>query len=299
MLQIKPTPFGAEISGIDLAQPADQATQRALLDAFNEYGLVIFHDQKLTKKELVAASLSFGELEIHPLTNAIDKEVPEILVISTRGTMGDVAPENKEELVGRIDWHTDLAYVPVPNRGALIYGVENPPEGGMTGFIDRQATYAALSDDMKRKIEGLSVIQSWRYAQESISKNPSFRTDEGAKMLALDKFPDLAAPLVYAHPANGRKILNVTPMWSSGIVEMPGEEGRKLLDELIRHSLQPQFIYWHKYKAGDAVLWDNWRQMHAASGTKGRHKRLMWRTTFKGSVEFGRPMTKGARPAAA
>jgi len=294
MLQLKQTPFGAEISGVDLSRPAAPELSRALMDAYNEYGLVVIRDQTLTKQQLVEASRSFGELEIHPLANAIDKEVPEILIISTHGTMGDVTPGGEDELVGKIDWHTDLAYVPVPNRGALIYGVELPPEGGMTGFIDRQATYAALPEDLKGRLEGLTVIQSWRYAQEGIAKNPSFRTDEGAKMLALDKFPDLAAPLVYPHPVNGYKVLNVPPMWSSGIVELPGTDGRALLDELIRHSLQPQFIYWHRYQPGDAVLWDNWRQMHAASGTKGRHRRLMWRTTFKGSVEFGRPLARAA-----
>jgi len=298
-MELRPTSFGVEVLGIDLSQSLDSATSLKLREAFDEYGVVLVRDQKLTKQQLVAASRSFGELEIHPLTNAIDKDAPEILVISTHGTKGDVAPDINDDFVGKIEWHTDLAYVPVPNRGALIYGVELPPEGGMTGFVDRQATYAALPNDLKQRIEGLSVILSWRYAQEGIAKNPSFRTDEGAKMLALDKFEDLAAPLVYAHPANGRKVLNVPPQWSSGILEMPGAEGRKLLDELIAHSLQEKFVYWHKYAPGDAVLWDNWRQMHAASGTKGKYRRLMWRTTFKGSVEFGRRLTQGSRTAAA
>jgi taurine dioxygenase len=298
MLQLKPTHFGVEVSGVDLREPLDATTQQALRDAYDEYGIVVFHDQTLTKQQLVTASCTFGELEIHPLSNAIDKEVPEILVVSTHGVMGDVEPENDEYLVGKIDWHTDHTYIPVPNRGALMYAVQIPPEGGMTGFVDRQATYAALPYATKERIANLSVIMSWRYAQEGISKNPSFRTDEGAKMLALDKFPDLAQPLVYAHPVNGRKVLNVPPMWSAGIVEMPGAEGRKLLDELIQHSLQPQFVYWHQYRPGDAVMWDNWRQMHAAQGTKGKYRRLMWRTTFTGTVQLGRPLESGARTAA-
>jgi len=88
-------------------------------------------------------------------------------------------------------------------------------------------------------------------------------------------------------------------MWSSGIVELPGEEGRTLLEELVAHSLQDRFVYWHQYKPGDAVMWDNWRQMHAASGTKGKYRRLMWRTTFTGTVQFGRPLQDGIRPPAA
>ena len=107
MLHFNPTHFGVEVSGIDLSRPLDATTQQALRDAYNEYGVVVFHDQKLTKQQLVEASRAFGDLEIHPLANAIDKEIPEITVISTRGVMGDVEPENDDDLVGKIKWHMD------------------------------------------------------------------------------------------------------------------------------------------------------------------------------------------------
>jgi taurine dioxygenase len=289
---------GVVVEGLDLSRPLTPELKAELGALFDAEGLLVLKDQTLTKRQLVDATYAFGEPEIHPLANAIDREVPEILVISTHGRDGDVAPADPDELVGRIDWHTDLAYVPVPNRGALIYGVVLPAEGGMTGFIDRQRTYAALPDRLKQRIEGLHVIQSWRYAQESIAKNPSFRTDEGAKMLELDRFPDLAHPLVYPHPVNGGKVLNVPPMWSSGIVELPGAEGRGLLDELIAHSLQERFVYWHRYAPGDLAIWDNWRMMHAASGTRGAHRRLMHRTTIKGSLAFGEPLDAAEMAAA-
>lgn len=281
---------GVVVSSIDLGQPLTPEDRAQLNDLLNQHGLLVLKQQSLSKQQLVAASYNFGELEIHPHTNSIDREVPEILVISTRGRDGDVIPESDEEVVGRIEWHTDLAYMTVPNHAALLYGIEVPPEGGMTGFIDRQKTYATLPQEMKKRIEGLTVNQSWRYAQESIAKSPGFRSDEGAKMLALDRFPDLGYPLVYAHPVTGTKVLNVPPMWAAAIVEMPGAEGRALLDELITHSLQDEFIYWHAYEPGDLVIWDNWRMMHAASGTKGRYRRLMYRTTIKGHIEFGQPL---------
>lgn len=290
---------GVVLSGVDVARPLDTAQQAELRRFFDEEGLVVLPGQTLNKQQLVAATFVLGEPEIHPLKNAIDRHVPEILVISTHGRDGDVAPDNEDSLIGQIDWHTDLGYMTVPNRGALIYGIHLPPEGGMTGFIDRQRTYEALPDALKQRIEGLTVIQSWRHAQESIAKNPSFRTDEGAKMLELDRFPDLGYPLVYAHPVNGRKVLNVTPMWASGIAGMSVKEGRGLLDELIAHSLQKQFIYWHSYHAGDLVIWDNWRMMHAASGTRGRHRRLMHRTTIKGDVTFGTVLDPAHAAAAA
>lgn len=290
---------GVILDGIDLSRPLGEQERAHLRRLFDDEGLLLLRGQALTKQQLVAATYALGEPEIHPLKNAIDREAPEILILSTHGRDGDVPPEDDEAFVGLIDWHTDLGYMTVPNRGALLYGVHLPPEGGMTGFIDRQRTYAALPASLKERATGLTVIQSWRYAQEGIARNPAFRTDEGAQMLELDRFPDLAYPLVYEHPVTGALILNVPPMWASGIVEMPGAEGRALLDELIAHSLQEKFIYWHRYEPGHLVIWDNWRMMHAASGTKGRHRRLMYRTTIKGDVELGQVLDPAHAMAAA
>lgn len=289
---------GVELSDIDITRPLSAEARREVADLFNEHGLLLFRDQPMMKKALVDATHIFGEPDLHPLGNIHDPEIPEVTVISTHGTHGDVIPENEDEIIGRIDWHTDQAYVTNPNRGGVMYSVEIPPEGGMTGFIDMQKTYAALSAEMKRRLEGLSVIQSWRHAQESIARNPSFRTDEGAKMLELDRFPDLACPLVAAHPVTGRKHLHVPPMWSSAIVEMPGQDGDALLAELIRHTLSPKFIYWHSYRPGDVVAWDNWRMIHAASGTEGRYRRIMHRTIIKGGPDLAVPLDPEEKRAA-
>ncbi len=128
---------------------------------FDDKGLVVFRDQNLTKRQMVSATYIFGKPEIQPLTNARDPDVPEIMILSTRGCRSDVIPETDEEVLGKVDWHTDLAYVATPNRGALQCCVEIPQEGGRTGFIDRQKTYEALPNSLKKRIEGLSVIQSW------------------------------------------------------------------------------------------------------------------------------------------
>jgi taurine dioxygenase len=281
---------GVIIESVELSAPLGPPVAAELRTLLDQEGLLLLKGQSLTKQQLVEVTHIFGEPEIHPLVNAIDRDNPEILIISTHGRDGDVIPHDPDELVGCIDWHTDLAYTPAPNRGGLLYGVILPAKGGMTGFIDRQRTYEAIPESLKPRLEGLHVVQSWRYAQEGIAKNPSFRTDEGAKMLELDRFPDLAQPLVYSHPVTGQKVLNVPPMWSSAIVELPGADGRKLLDELIAHSLQDQFIYWHRYDPGDLVIWDNWRMMHAASGTPGAYERLMYRTTIAGGPAFGAPL---------
>ena len=289
MLETRPlSPAGGvEIAAFDLGAEASPETRDELAALFNLHGLLLFRRQNMTKLGLVAASRIFGEPEVHLLGQNNDREVPEVAVVSTRGRNGDVEPESDDELIGRIEWHTDQAYTTTPNRATMMWAVELPPEGGLTGFVDRQKVYEAMPAQMKERIEGLHVVQSWRKAQQDIAKNPNYRTDEGAKMLALDRFPDLAYELVQEHPVTGRKVVHAPPMWSSGIVELPGEAGLILLEEIFAFSLQPRFVHWQQYQPGDVVLWDNWRFMHAASGTKGRYVRRMYRTVLKGGPVFG------------
>lgn len=288
-------PCGAEVTGIDVTVPLAPEVAQQMRDWLLQHGVLILRGQDLSKQQQVEFSRVFGKLAIHPLAHQVDSEVPELLVLDSHGKAGDMVPDDPEEISAAIDWHTDLAYVTKPNYAGLLHGKILPPEDGLTGFIDRQATYDALPADLKRRIEGKTVVQSWRHSQETISKNPAFRSDEGAKVLNLDLFPDLGFPLALTHPISGHKVLNVSNMWSSEIVELPGEEGQALLRQLLAHTTQEKFIYWHSHRMGDVVIWDNYRMAHAASGTKGKYRRQLYRTTIEGEVELGsRPLDANA-----
>jgi taurine dioxygenase len=292
---------GVEVEGVDLSRPRSTEEDRALMGLYDEHGLVVFRDQKLTRRQLVDAGAPFGGTMLDPPATVPDPDVHGIVVISTRGTTGDVVPEDKEALVGDLEWHTDQGYVPNPNRGKILYGVKIPEEGGMTGFIDNQLTYQALSPEMKRRLEGLHVIQSWDRAEAYLARNRGYRIG-GDKEMVVGRFKDMIYPLVYAHPKSGRKVLNIIPLYDAGIVEIPNEEGDALLQELLDHVLQPRFQYWHQYRVGDAVLWDNWRSLHAASGTKGKYVRTLWSIVIDSGPDLGRPMPEGMKkrvPAAA
>src|SRR6202008_652092 len=133
----------------------------------------------------------------------------------SRGVHGEFEPE-PDEIVGKVDWHTDGAYVSRPNRGGIMAPVEIPPEGGMTGFIDMKRLYDELSDELKAKVEGLSIILSWALAHETIRMNPTFRLDEtGADP---NRFPRMLGRAVRPHPRYGAKCLHVPPFWSEGFL---------------------------------------------------------------------------------
>jgi taurine dioxygenase len=284
---------GVAVEGVNLAAARSAQEDRELAGLYDTYGLVVFRDQKLTKRQLLEATYPFGGPMIDVPAIVPDPEVPGITIISTRGPDGNVVPEDPNALVGDLEWHTDQGYVPVPNRGKYLYALEVPEEGGMTGFIDGQLTYDALSDAMKARIENLHVIQSWNRAEEYLARNRAYRI-EGEKAMAYDKFPPVVYPMVIRHPLNGKKLLNVPPMWSAGVVEMPGAAGMALIEELVAHITQPQFQYWHRYRVGDALIWDNWRFLHAASGTPGRYVRTLWSIVIMGGPAFGRLLAQAA-----
>jgi taurine dioxygenase len=284
---------GVEVDGVDLTAPRTAEEDRALLALFNEHGLVVFRGQKLTKRQLVEAGAPFGGTMLNVPVPAAEPETPAVSVLSNRGADGDIVPEDPDKLYGAAGWHTDQGYVVAPNRGKILYGVQVPEEGGMTGFIDGQTTYAALSDHLRSRIEGLHVVQSWDHLRPEASDERKYRRD-GEKELTRGRFADVLYPIVYPHPFTGAKVLNFPPMWAARIAEMPGPEGEAVARAIVEHITQTKFQYWHRYRLGDAVLWDNWRFLHAASGTPGRYARTVWSIALQSGPMIGRALATAA-----
>lgn len=287
---------GVSVEGVDFTRPVPADVSAELMRLYDEEGLLVVRDQTLTEPQLLAATEPFGGSEVHVATGDMDSAFPGVSVISTRGNKGHVTPEQQDAIVGDIDFHTDQAYVIAPNRGKLLYAVAVPEEGGKTGFIDGALTYAALPDDLKDRIKGLYVIQSWAHAREIIHRNRGYRHNNET-VLADDRFPDTAYRLVHEHPKTGRRVLNLPQQWACGIVELPGAEGKALMDQLFAHLLQPQFAYWHDYRPGDLVAWDNWRFLHAAGGTPRGYVRTMWSVVIRGGPSFGRVLDESGAAA--
>lgn len=284
---------GLRLSGVDLGGQVDDATTTEIMRLYNEHGLLIFADQKLGKRQLVEAGRFFGGTDLRPPADPGDPEMPGMSIISTRGYDGSLTPDENERIVGDIDWHTDQTYTVNPNRGKLLYAVDVPEEGGNTGFLDGHLAYDSLSAALKARIEGLHAILSWDHAQNTIARNRAYRP-EGESQLAVGRFSDIAYPIALPHPITGRKSLYVPPLWAAGIVEIPGQEGRDLLDELIAHATQPRLAYWHAYTRGDVAVWDNWRFLHAAGGTPRHFVRTLWSVVIQGGPVMGRALAAAA-----
>lgn len=297
-LTVKPLSkaVGVIVSGIDASRPQDDATRKELRDLYSEYGLLLFRDQQLTPEQHIAFSRIFSELDIHPFEQVRLEGYPEIIELSNR--RNPVPPDQQEQVIGKIPWHSDLTYTVKPCRGAVLLARAIPEAGGETGFVDTAAAYDSLSEEMKQRIDRLELQHSNRQIVQSAVKvgretpqpNAGNSGDDYETKVETDPaaFPDIIHPIVATHPETGRKALNVSPAFARFIVGMAEEESRALLDELIAHATSSRFAYVHSWRLGDMIIWDNWRTLHMATGHKAKYLREMHRTTLSAEYDMGR-----------
>jgi taurine dioxygenase/alpha-ketoglutarate-dependent 2,4-dichlorophenoxyacetate dioxygenase len=83
--------------------------------------------------------------------------------------------------------------------------------------------------------------------------------------------------------ARGRRSLYITANAGNEISGMSLEEGRALHAQLIEYIARPEFCYFHTWKKGDLVVWDNRTTLHKAERyDMTRYRRVLRRTTVAG-----------------
>jgi alpha-ketoglutarate-dependent taurine dioxygenase len=273
---------GAEIC-FDLAQDIDDPTFREIEAIFHDNIVVVFRGQQLTNERHIEFSSRFGELEIHIVKKYLCRGFPEILLISN---IRDEAGEHIGLADAGFTWHTDTSYRRRPSRCSLLYAKEVPHRDGEplgdTVFANTIAAYQALPESMKQRIDGLKAIHRYS-ARRRVADSP--RPKLTAEQLA--ETPDISHPIVRTHPYTGRKSLYVTAGECVGIEGMPEDEAVDLIAELDAHCVRPEFLYRHKWRVGDLLMWDNATSMHLAICDYALpQRRLMHRTTVIGTVPF-------------
>jgi alpha-ketoglutarate-dependent 2,4-dichlorophenoxyacetate dioxygenase len=268
---------GVVIGGVDLSQPVSPALKDRILAAFRDHHVVVFRDQTLTREQQFAFSASFGEVEPHGGRASIGKRYGVAHVISNLGADGKPVDRSSSP-VSNYRWHTDKAYYAVPPMLTTLYAVELPSEGGDTEFANTAMGYAALPPETKRRIAELRVVFRWGASLGDTG-------DGSASQAALRERPPVDHPLVRTHPETGAKALYLGNH-SSHIRGLPGAEGKALLDALLEHATQRQFVYRHRWRIGDLVMWDNRCLLHRALANyeMGRERRILHRTVVKGTV---------------
>jgi alpha-ketoglutarate-dependent 2,4-dichlorophenoxyacetate dioxygenase len=268
--------FVGEIIGLDTAVPPSQETVAAFESAMAEFAVCVIREASLRDEDHIRFSRAFGPLELPP--GGGKRIAPEIYDVGNLTAEGEIRPFNPDgpQPVDFERFHTDSPFNSLPTKWSFLLGHEVPPEGANTEFVDLRAVYEDLPAALQNRIEGLVVEHDMFRA---LQRTGVTLADENLRR----NFPAMSHPLV-RQSASGRKTLYLG--WhATGIEGWSDEEARNLLDELFATATQPRYIYSHRWRKGDMVVWDNRCTMHSATAfERYRYRRDMRRTTIN---EYG------------
>jgi taurine dioxygenase len=263
------------VEGVDLTETPDRALFASLHQALMDHQVLCIRGQTVGPAEFLATIGLFGEPQVRPWIPHVPG-FPAVTTLSSedRDTKGD-----GRRLVAGATWHTDDSFMAAPSALTALHGVMVPETGGDTEFANLYDAYDALSDDMKHRLEGMRAVHMMKPARDDIGRTRSMSREDQAKQIPSTH------PVVRTHPETGRRSLYVSRNRMDHIVGMDRAEGHRLIDELTAHAIQPQFVYRHKWRTGDLVIWDNRCLLHKANGDYPEgSRRFMRRIIVMGDV---------------
>jgi len=270
--------FAAEIGDLDLSRPVSETDLDAVKQAFWRYAVLIFPDQDLTPAMHVAFARHFGPVESDRVLDTkvtphrLAPEFADISNLATDGRIWDGDSRQRAYKAGNRLWHTDSSFKYRPGLASLLYSSTIAPVGGHTEFADQRAAYDALPDAIKARLEGLVAEHSIATSRRK-SGFAEFNADESKRL------PPVPQVLARRIPESGRRSLYVASH-AGRVFGMSEATGGALLEELIAHTTQRQFVYTHRWRPRDLVMWDNRCTMHRGTDFDDlRHVRDMRRVT--------------------
>ena len=269
--------LGAEVTGIDLRQPLDEAHVKALRDAFDRNVVLVIRDQTLSEDDQLRVAGYFGKVAMRrkpaPGMNSPGGEFDTPFMLVTNivengkpiGAFGD----------GEMWFHHDTSYYPEPHRATLLYSMQLPSWGGNTCFSNMYTAYENIPPALRERLEGRKVLQVHDYKRRE-------RLD--LDNIDLTRVRHYEQPIFITHPATGRKALYISRLMSARILGFSKEESEAALEQLFAISEDPAVVYEHAWRLGDLVIWDNWASIHARKDFPREEPRLMRRLTIEGQA---------------
>lgn len=262
--------IGAEIGGLDLSRPLDDATVGAVRAALNEHHVVFFRDQDLTPKSQAAFAAQFGVVtEGHPVIPAI-AEHPGVLAIDG----------NKDRASW---WHTDVTFLDTPPLGSILYMVEAPAAGGDTMWASLQDAYDGLSAPVRDLCDRLVAVHHDPWFAAEVDVAGGYRWDGTWR----EKLLPAIHPVVRTHPENGRNGLFVNAHFTQTLLGLSEIESTAVLSMLYRHCERPEYTCRFRWEPGSVAFWDNRATLHYALDDYGDAARLAHRVTLRGDKPYG------------
>lgn len=274
--------FAGEVSGVDCRHPLDPDEVAAIDAGMAEFAVLVFRGQDLTDEQQLVFSRRFGRLESYATPAHIQKRDQQRLspgMADLSNLDKDGRPLSGDDRVWHFKlgdrlWHSDSSFRPVPAKYSILSARLIPSWGGDTEFADMRAAYGALDERTRAEVEGLVCEHSLIYSREAIGFT-ELTPEE------IENFKPVHHPLVRRHPASGRKSLFLSSH-AGRIAGWSVPEGRAFLRDLVEHATQREFVYRHRWRRHDLVMWDNRSTMHRARRFDRNEARDMRRTTLAG-----------------
>jgi len=263
--------IGAEVRGVDLARPLDEATFRGIERAWHAHGVLLFRGQDLTEEDQVRFAGRFGELGqvINKHGGVTLTRHPSVMLVSNIRQDGKPIGALPD---GEMLFHSDQCYVERPCMATFLYAIEVPSRGGNTFFANTTLAWETLPAAIKAEVEGKKAMNVYDYAGAPTQRSERLREDA----------PRYAHPVVRTHPATGRRALFVNRLMTRYIEGVPRPESDRLLAAIFDHQEQRRFVYEHVWRPGDLVLWDNRSTLHARTDFSAAERRLLRRCIVLG-----------------
>jgi len=261
--------LGATIGGLDLSRPLEAGEVESVVQALGRYGVVCFPRQKLTARQQRDFAARFGELEINVASGPYQEPgIPEVMTLSN--IVKDGKPIGLAD-AGQ-DWHTDMSYSKTIAFANVLYALEVPRRHGKTlgdtEFSSMQAAYDGLPEDLRKKLEGMTVLHDFNKFWEMMRREKGSQRPPLTEAQRKQK-PPVSHPIFLEHPITRRKVLYANPGYSMRINELPQQESDRILEFLFEHQLKHEYRYRHQWSEGDVLMWENFGTIHNAIADYG------------------------------
>lgn len=266
--------LGAVVSGVDISKDLEQSMVDRLGELLVEHQILFFREQPISPEAQARFAARFGSLHVHPIYPVLP-EIPEILLLDNHASF---LPDND-------NWHTDVTFSETPPLAGILAAKRIPSSGGDTLWSSNFAAYDALSEPLRRFLDGLTAQHSIAksFPPERWQSDPAFKERYER---AVAKHPPVRHPVVRTHPVSGRKALFVNEGFTTHINELSAEESRALLAFLYTHSARPEFTVRWRWQVDDVAFWDNRVTQHYAIADYLPERRTMHRATVNGDKPF-------------
>lgn len=244
--------FAGECRGVDLSADLSDAAFAGIETLFARHPVLVFRDQALDAAALARFARRFGDIVPGTIPKYRHDEVPEISWLTNVEADGAVDGFGVRRASA---WHYDGSFAKTPPICAMLHALEVPAEGGGTLFADMVRAAATLPEVLRHRVGDLETVNHYGLGPEG----GDYRDDHAA-------YAPVVKPLVMVHPRTGRPRLEFCMIHTAGFVGLDEQEGRALLSELLAHATADDNVYYHRWRPGDLVLWDEHATLHRNAG---------------------------------